>query len=164
MSGINKAREDMYLDYCNEMQRFDPTPHGKISANIQARSVFRRYLRKKWFTWTDIYDENKKLIGFLITAKNLNLHGEGLYICEAYVILEYRGSGFMERALMDIFDGHTGPVFLEVFNTNRIALRFWNNIAHKLNAKLISANPSPSGIPGLTEYKYFIDKVTDNKK
>lgn len=155
MKDIVKKRKKLYMDYCYELLQYDPVKHYYVTVKTRGLSVFYRYIRKKCFVWHDIYNDNHELIGFLITAKDLNIHGAGLYICESYIKIEYRGKGFMEEAVTNACKDYKGYIYLEIFDRNKIGQRFWGTVMSNIGCSLVSCSRSISGISELSEFKYI---------
>ncbi len=154
---LSRARKDMYIDYCNELDVYDPHHSDRFSvfSRLSAERVCRSYMRRKAFKWIDIYSNNGILIGFLIVARNLRLHGDGLYICEAYIIPEFRKNGYMTTEVNRHLQGYEGNVFFEIYDKNNRAINYWTNRMNKHSASLLGTNESFSGVEGLTEYHYY---------
>lgn len=151
MFGPDRIRHSLYLEYCKELNQYDPKPCSPLAIRMRAGNVADTYITDpEFFSWKDIIC-NGKVVGFLITGKNLHLHGHGLYICEAYVSPEYRKMGLMTSAVDEtvaVYSG--GPIFMEIFDANEIAKTFWKNTMNKLHVSLVNIE----SFNGLSEYFY----------
>jgi len=153
-----QARKTLYMDYCHELDSYDPEHEDFLHYFTRFKAIrsCKAYMKKKGFEWIDIYNKANILIGFLIIGRDLSIHGEGLYICEAYIMPEERSRGYMSSEINNILKENAGNVYMEIFDLNKRAVRFWRNRMSDYSAMLVDKNTSFSKVPGLTEYHYYI--------
>lgn len=147
-----KERINMYRDYCNELQQYDadPTPWDMR----QALGCCENYMRDKAFEWVDIYQDGV-LCGFLVIGYDLPNHGEGVYICEAYVKPGYRRNGLMSEAVRSKLRSKRGKIYLSIFDKNVYAQEFWGALLRDCRAGMMYQEVVNEG-SGLTEYTFEI--------
>ncbi len=131
----NKDRILLYEQYCVELELYDEEEIDYTSDTAQ--KVAEVYLKQPCFEWIDIFYCGI-LVGFLIIGRNLDIHGNGFYICEAFVLPRYRRKGLMTAAVKKALDGYHGMVYYEVFRRNLIALAFWRSIFTENRAEFIA--------------------------
>lgn len=136
---------DLYKLYCEELNQYDDQfyPEG------QDEVVFHDYEETDGVTITNI-DKDGKHIGFLITFEKPELKHE-LYICEAYVLPEFRKHGYMREAVKEAIRGDYNMIRFMVFRDNP-AIDFWEKMMQEAGYRRIARQEHT---PCLYEYYYW---------
>lgn len=150
MTKQNKKK--MYYDYCRELDQY---AKEKDDSRKHAYQVAEIYLSEPEFEWIDIISENT-VCGFLIIGKDLkHVHGKGLYICEAYVVPEKRNRKLMTNAVREVLVKIQPKfIYMEIFDNNTGARRFWESRMKEINAILIGTQQSTQ-CKEINEYIYL---------
>ena len=147
-----KDRLALYREYCQELKQYDkdPSPWDMKQAADYAESC----IRGRGYEWLDIYQDNI-LCGFLILGYDLPVHGNGLYICEAYVKPDFRERGLMSDLVRNKLRSRKGKIYLTIYDKNLYAQEFWGTLLRDCRAGMLCQNVV-NETSGLTEYTFEI--------
>lgn len=123
--GIFEEKQNMYLDFCQELNQYKRKIKNHIST-AEALEAFDYYVNTDKVKWINIFD-NGKLAGFLIIGKEEGeKHPDSDYsIAQAYVDPAHRRRGLMTREASRYLYDHPGKVSVLILEHNLRAMRFW---------------------------------------
>ena len=85
------------------------------------------YIKKSYYIWTDIRFMDQ-IVGFLITGVKPDCHPScDYFICQSYVLPEYRNKGLMTDAVNKFVKLHLGRYCMIILKNNNYAKKFWDN-------------------------------------
>lgn len=140
-----KTLLELYKDYCEELNQYD----DKFYPEGQDERVFSDYEETEGVNISKI-DKGGKHIGFLITLEKSK---NELFICEAYVLPEYRRHGYMREAVKDALRSRKCMIRFMVFRDNP-ALKFWEKMMQEAGYRRVARQEHT---PCLFEYFYWKD-------
>lgn len=137
----------LYKRYCEELSQYDdqtyPDGHDE--------RTYWDYEESNVSKITKI-EKDGKVIGFLISYSNPPETKE-LFICEAYIVPEYRNHGYMREAVKEAIRGDYNMIRFMVFNDNP-AIKFWEKMMQEAGYKRVARQEHSSC---LCEYFYWKD-------
>ena len=144
----------LYYRYCIEILRYNTLDSHCTYA--EAKKYVREWMANgQYAKWTDIFDENGNLCGFLITMNGVvYTHEKELHICEEYIIPGSRHKGLMKKAVgEEIAKTNPESIGLEIYDLNTYAKVFWKKILRDFGFKETD-NHRIADTGGVREYRY----------
>lgn len=150
-STLERTRCQLYGAYCEELSLYDESD-CEYPAD-QDKKVAHKYMSDPDFEWIDIV-ANGEVVGFLIIGQDLDIHEDGLYICEAYVRADHRNQGLMTSKVHRVLESYDGEyIYLDIFQKNHSARCFWEKILTGWKYNKVNSFPF-YGNSSLIEYTY----------
>lgn len=132
---MNNKRLELYNHYITELSAYNPELAKEKNSTINGWAT--SYIKEG--NWIDIVGDSGQLCGFLIISSlPEDCHPDcDWYICQAYVIPEYREQGFMTNAVFKFIRNNPGIYGFDILRGNDYAEKFWLNIFKKIRAEKV---------------------------
>ena len=146
-----KDKHRLYREYVSELEAL----HGEkiFKTDEEIGQTVDHYIDSEYARWMNIFDAEKRMVGFLIVCRPPECHEHAdYYIAQAYIEPVSRGQGLMTARLNEYLEGHKGTYVLYVLTGNEGAAGFWDHFFDKAGYRPVSLKEYPEA--GAVQFAY----------